>query len=445
MAKKDEKLKGEVTINELENSMLVSDSELDLIASMPIEDVDEELRQMGIDPDEPLPLRMTQLISRNDSIASPRMAAEAQADKLPIKILVVGVGSAGGNVISRMMGSSIKGVEFVAVNTDVQALNYSHAPKKIQIGGASTKGRGAGGDPIIGLKAALECTERLFEILEGADLVFLTAGLGGGTGTGALPVIASLAKELGALTVAVVTKPFQFEGRRRMRIAEEGLNELSDSADTVIAIPNEMLVSIAGKNASLFNSFKIADEVLHQAVQGIIELITVPGYINLDFADVKTTMIGMGLAWMGVGRASGEKRALVATQQVISSPLLEETAIKRAKGVLINITGGPDLTLEEVNEASSLISQAVDKNANIIFGTVIDENLADEIRITVIATGFDKEAEAIETISVPVEQASPAPPRYAAPASDLSVPRMDVPARTEQLNIPTYIRKRASK
>lgn len=444
MAKKDEKLKGEVTINELEHNILTLDSELDLIASMPLEDVDKELRRIGLDPDEPLPIRITQLTSRNSGIASPRIAKEVQADKLPIRILVVGVGSAGGNVISRMMDSGIKGIELIAVNTDLQALNYSCAPRKIQIGDVSTNGRGAGGDPTIGVKAALECTEKLFDVLEGADLVFLTAGLGGGTGTGALPVIASLSKELGALTVAVVTKPFQFEGKRRMLVAEQGLSELCASADTVIAVPNERLIKVAGKDASLFNSFKIADEVLHQAIQGITELITVSGHINLDFADVKTTMVGMGLAWMGVGRASGEKRALEATHQVISSPLLEESTIKRAKGVLINVTGGPDMTLHEVNEASSLISQAAAENANIIFGTVIDESLVDEIRITVIATGFDKETEAIEMIDVRVEQLPPAPPRYIKSASSLPVCRVTSPNEDES-RIPAYIRKRASK
>src|SRR5918911_5764014 len=308
------------------------------------------------------------------------------------RIKVIGIGGGGGNAVNRMIESGIEGIEFVVANTDLQALKRSRAPIKIQLGGRLTKGLGAGANPVIGREAALEDTEKIIEVLEGADMVFVTTGLGGGTGTGAAPIIASLATELNALTVAVVTKPFHFEGKRRMTQAEVGLRELRECVDTVITIPNERLLHTVDKNVSLTDAFKMADDVLRQAVQGISDLIIVPGLINLDFADVKTIMQGMGLALMGAGRASGENRALEATQQAISSPLLEEATIEGAKGVLINITGGLDLTLYEVNEASSIIREAADDNANIIFGAVIDEAMRDEMKITVIATGFDKES-----------------------------------------------------
>src|SRR3954467_2913586 len=307
------------------------------------------------------------------------------------RIKVIGVGGGGGNAVNRMIDAGIEGIEFVVANTDLQALKRSRASVKIQLGGRLTKGLGAGADPEVGRQAALEDTDKIIEVLEVADMVFVTTGLGGGTGTGGAPIIASLATELDALTVAVVTKPFHFEGRRRMQQAGQGLGELRECVDTVITIPNERLLHTVERGVSLSDSFRVADDVLRQAVQGISDLITVPGLINLDFADVKSIMQGMGMALMGAGRATGENRAIEATQQAISSPLLEEATIQGAKGVLINITGGNDLTLYEVNEASSIIREAADDNANIIFGAVIDETMRDEMKITVIATGFDKE------------------------------------------------------
>ncbi|MDT5124066.1 MAG: cell division protein FtsZ [Acidobacteriota bacterium] len=358
------------------------------------------------------------------------------------RIKVIGVGGGGGNAVNRMIEAGIEGIEFLVANTDLQALKRSRAPIKIQLGGKLTKGLGAGADPIIGRNAALEDTEKIIEVLEGADMVFVTTGLGGGTGTGAAPIIASLATELNALTVAVVTKPFHFEGRRRMMQSDIGLRELRECVDTVITIPNERLLHTVDRSASLADSFKVADDVLRQAVQGISDLITVPGLINLDFADVKAIMQGMGLALMGAGRASGEHRAIEATQQAISSPLLEEATIEGAKGVLINITGGPDLTLYEVNEASSIIREAADEDANIIFGAVIDETMHDEMKITVIATGFDKEIAAIGTTAA--NAAMPAtPPRFTrTPGDDLQRPTVN-PGRTDDLDVPTFIRKKA--
>jgi cell division protein FtsZ len=358
------------------------------------------------------------------------------------RIKVIGVGGGGGNAVNRMIEAGIEGIEFLVANTDLQALKRSGAPIKIQLGGKLTKGLGAGADPGIGRNAALEDTEKIIEVLEGADMVFVTTGLGGGTGTGAAPIIASLATELNALTVAVVTKPFHFEGRRRMQQAEEGLRELRECVDTVITIPNERLLHTVERGVSLADSFKVADDVLRQAVQGISDLITVPGLINLDFADVKSIMAGMGLALMGVGRASGEHRAMEATQQAISSPLLEEATIEGAKGVLINITGGPDLTLYEVNEASSIIREAADPDANIIFGAVIDETMRDEMKITVIATGFDKESADSGKIAAGAGIHS-TPPRYTrSPGDDLQRPTVN-PNRTDDLDVPTFIRKKA--
>ncbi len=358
------------------------------------------------------------------------------------RIKVIGVGGGGGNAVNRMIEAGIEGIEFLVANTDLQALKRSGAPIKIQLGGKLTKGLGAGADPGIGRNAALEDTEKIIEVLEGADMVFVTTGLGGGTGTGAAPIIASLATELNALTVAVVTKPFHFEGRRRMQQAEEGLRELRECVDTVITIPNERLLHTVERGVSLADSFKVADDVLRQAVQGISDLITVPGLINLDFADVKSIMAGMGLALMGVGRASGEHRAMEATQQAISSPLLEEATIEGAKGVLINITGGNDLTLYEVNEASSIIREAADDDANIIFGAVIDETMRDEMKITVIATGFDKESADSGKIAASAGHTS-TPPRYTrSPGDDLQRPTVN-PNRTDDLDVPTFIRKKA--
>jgi len=358
------------------------------------------------------------------------------------RIKVIGIGGGGSNAVNRMIESGIEGIEFLVANTDLQALKRSRAPIKIQLGSRLTKGLGAGADPNVGREAALEDTDKIIEVLEGADMVFVTTGLGGGTGTGAAPIIASLATELDALTVAVVTKPFQFEGRRRMQQADQGLRELRECVDTVITIPNERLLHTVERGVSLGDSFRVADDVLRQAVQGISDLITVPGLINLDFADVKSIMSGMGMALMGAGRASGENRAIEATQQAISSPLLEEATIQGAKGVLINITGGPDLTLFEVNAASSTIRESADDDANIIFGAVIDESLTDEMKITVIATGFDREVSSVASAAVTTAIPAP-PPRYVArPADDLPRPMMGSP-RVDDLDVPTFIRKKA--
>ncbi len=306
------------------------------------------------------------------------------------KIKVIGVGGGGGNAVNRMIESGIPGVEFIAVNTDRQALDNNRAHLKIQIGGKLTRGLGSGGNPEIGRQAAEEDTERLAEILEGADMVFLTAGLGGGTGTGATPVIASLASEMGILVIAIVTMPFSFEGKIRARQAETGLQELKSVVDTVIAIPNQRLIDTVNLDTTIPEAFRMADDVLRQACQGISDLITRPGLINLDFADVKSIMKGMGMAFMGTGISSGENRAVEAAQKAISSPLLIDTSIEGARGLLINITGGLDMTLHEVTKASQLITSLADPEANIIFGTVIDEQMKDAIKVTVIATGFDR-------------------------------------------------------
>ncbi len=318
------------------------------------------------------------------------------ADQAPAKIKVIGIGGGGGNAVNRMINAQLRGIEFISANTDVQALRRSEAAIKLQLGDDLTRGLGAGGDPEIGRKSALEDTERILEVLDGADMVFLTAGLGGGTGGGAAPIFASLAAEIGALTVAVVTKPFGFEGRRRLKYADRGVEELRNSVDTLITIPNERLLSFVDRGTPLTEAFLIADDVLRQAVQGISDLITVPGEVNVDFADVKTIMTGMGMALMGTGIAKGENRAVEAAQRAISSPLLEETSIEGAQGVLLNISGGHDLSLHEVAEAARIIAEAVDPDANIISGMVIDDDLADEMKVTVIATGFDRAAERTE-------------------------------------------------
>jgi cell division protein FtsZ len=308
------------------------------------------------------------------------------------RIKVVGVGGGGSNAVNRMVAAGFDGVEFIVANTDVQALQLNAAPIKLQIGAKLTKGLGAGADPNVGREAALEDTEKLIEALDGADMVFVTTGLGGGTGTGAAPVIASLASELGALTIAVVTKPFKFEGRKRQLQAQSGLQELRDCVDTVITIPNERLLATITRSTSLSNAFGSADDVLRQAIQGISDLILVPGLINLDFADVKTIMSGMGLAIMGTGLSEGEGRAMVAANAAVSSPLLEDASVKGARGVIINVTGGSDLSLIEVSEASAVIQEAAHEDANIIFGAVVDPKMEGKVKITVIATGFDREA-----------------------------------------------------
>jgi len=303
------------------------------------------------------------------------------------KIKVVGVGGGGSNAVNRMIDANMEGVDFIVANTDLQALKMSRAPVKLQLGVKLTSGLGAGANPEVGRKAALEDADKIIEALEGADMVFVTTGLGGGTGTGAAPIIASLASEMGALTVAVVTKPFGFEGRRRQQQAERGLAELIESVDTVIVIPNEKLLAVA-RDAGFFESFRVADDILRQAVQGISDIITIPGIINRDFADVKAIMAGMGYAVMGTATARGDARAIEAAQRAIASPLLEAGAIDGARGILINITGSASLKLAEVNEASSIIQNAAHEDANIIFGAVLDEKMKDEVKITVIATGF---------------------------------------------------------
>ena len=349
------------------------------------------------------------------------------------RIKVIGVGGGGGNAVNRMIQAGLEGVEFIAANTDVQALKLSQAPVKLQLGVRLTSGLGAGANPDVGRRAALEDSEKTIQALEGADMLFVTAGLGGGTGTGAAPVIASLASEMGILTVAVITRPFGFEGKRRLQQAERGLKELLESVDTMIVIPNEKLLAVA-KDAGFFESFRIADDVLRQGVQGISDIITIPGIINRDFADVKTTMAGMGHAVMGTAVRSGENRAIEAAQAAMASPLLDAGAIDGARGILINITGSSSLKLSEVNEASSLIQSAAHEDANIIFGAVQDERMGDEVKITVIATGFRDQmperrarmlnVEEAPVISVPVVApdnwlsdpapvaASPAPARF---------------------------------
>src|SRR5918999_1310425 len=314
----------------------------------------------------------------------------ADENRTGARIKVVGVGGGGSNAVNRMVQVGLEGVEFMVANTDAQALQHNAAPMKIQIGAKLTKGLGAGADPNVGREAALEDTDSLIQALDGADMVFVTTGLGGGTGTGAAPVIASLASELGALTIAVVTKPFKFEGRKRQLQAERGLDELRASVDTVITIPNERLLTTIARSTSLNDAFTPADDVLRQAIQGISDLILVPGMINLDFADVKTIMSGMGVAMMGTGTGEGDGRAMTAAQKAIQSPLLEDSSVNGARGVIINVTGGADMSLMEVNEASCIIQEAAHEDANIIFGAVVDPNLVGKVKITVIATGFER-------------------------------------------------------
>jgi cell division protein FtsZ len=306
------------------------------------------------------------------------------------KILVIGVGGGGGNAVNTMISGNLDGVEFVVANTDMQALEANMAPHKIQLGNALTKGLGAGANPEVGRRSAEETIQHIADCISGADMVFVTAGMGGGTGTGAAPVIAQVARDCGALTVGVVTKPFGFEGKKRQKQAMEGIARLEEAVDTLIVIPNNRLLALVGQQTSMVEAFRKADSVLLNAVQGISDLMTVPGLINVDFADVRTIMCSMGRALMGTGVSSGKRRAIEAAEMSISSPLLEDVSIEGATGILINITGGPDLTLHEVNEASTLIQQAAHEDANIIFGSVIDPHLTDEVRITVIATGFDR-------------------------------------------------------
>jgi cell division protein FtsZ len=351
-------------------------------------------------------------------------------DEMPrgARIKVIGVGGGGNNAVNRMIAAHVEGVEFIAANTDVQALQVSNAPVKLQLGVKLTSGLGAGANPDVGRRAALEDSDKIIEALEGADMVFVTAGLGGGTGTGAAPVIASLASEMGALTVAVVTRPFAFEGKRRMMQAERGMQELLDSVDTVIVIPNEKLLAVA-KDAGFFESFRIADDVLRQGVQGISDIITIPGVINRDFADVKTTMAGMGYAVMGTAQRSGENRAKDAAMAAMASPLLEAGAIDGARGILINITGSSSLKLSEVNEASGLIQSAAHEDANIIFGAVLDEAMGDEVKITVIATGFRQQEEESERRERMLAGTTLPTARWEVPIQPrVTTPRVEVPS-----------------
>jgi cell division protein FtsZ len=310
------------------------------------------------------------------------------------RIKVIGVGGGGGNAVNRMVQAGLEGVDFIVANTDAQALGTNVAPVRLQIGTKLTKGLGAGADPNVGRQAALEDTEKILHALDGADMIFVTTGMGGGTGTGATPVIASLASELGALTVAVVTKPFKFEGRTRLTQAERGLEVLRDCVDTIITIPNDRLLGIIDRTTPLTEAFAVADDVLRQAIQGISDLILVPGLINLDFADVRTIVAGMGMAMMGTGIGEGQDRAVEAARRAISSPLLEGASVHGSRGVIINVTGGPDLTLVEVSEASSIVQEAAHEDANIIFGAVIDQALKGKVKITVIATGSGPQAAA---------------------------------------------------
>jgi cell division protein FtsZ len=327
------------------------------------------------------------LPKRDDAVGRLRLRLDDEGH-VGAKIKVIGVGGGGSNAVNRMVQVGLDGVEFIVANTDLQALRVSPAPVKIQIGNKLTKGLGAGADPNVGRQAALEDTESIIQALDGADMIFVTTGLGGGTGTGAAPVIASLASELGALTIAVVTKPFKFEGKKRLLQAERGLEALRDCVDTIITIPNERLLTIIDRTTPMTEAFATADDVLRQAIQGISDLILVPGLINLDFADVKTIMSGMGLAMMGTGIAEGQDRAMEAARRAISSPLLEGASVNGSRGVIINVTGGPDLSLVEVCEASSIVQEAADEDANIIFGAVVDPSLKGKVKITVIATGF---------------------------------------------------------
>jgi cell division protein FtsZ len=413
-----------------------------------------------------------------DQDATPLRLKLDEEGRAGARIKVVGVGGGGSNAVNRMVQAGLDGVEFIVANTDLQALKLNAAPNKIQIGGKLTKGLGAGADPNVGRQAALEDTDKLIEVLDGADMVFVTTGLGGGTGTGAAPVIASLASELGALTIAVVTKPFRFEGKKRQMQAERGLEELRDCVDTVITIPNERLLATIARTTSLTDAFTTADDVLRQAIQGISDLILVPGLINLDFADVKTIMSGMGIAIMGTGMGQGDNRAMDAANAAISSPLLEDASVKGARGVIINVTGGSDLSLIEVSEASAIIQEAAHEDANIIFGAVVDQKMEGKVKITVIATGFDRVAatrqvtasnamtpvdlhsytafQATEKVAAsgggsrlsvsrrPVLEMPPAPAQAPAQANDLGLETLSLGAEFEPvspLDVPAFLRR----
>ncbi|MGB9620349.1 MAG: cell division protein FtsZ [Armatimonadota bacterium] len=353
------------------------------------------------------------------------------------KIKVVGVGGGGTNAVNRMISANLSGVDFVAMNTDMQVLHLASAKSKLQLGANLTRGLGAGGNPEVGREAAEESRPEIRRLLEGADMVFITAGMGGGTGTGAAPVIAEMSKELGALTVAVVTRPFSFEGPRRASVADQGVARLKDVVDTLITIPNDRLLSVVDKKATLTEAFRVADDVVRQGVQGISDIITIPGMINVDFADVKTIMENQGTALMGIGTASGEQKAVHAAEIACASPLLE-TSIDGARGVLLNITGGPDLTLTEVYEAAEVVYKACDcENVNLIFGTVIDENMSNEVRITVLATGFDSERRqpAAARATAAAEEGAPRPASVFQTQDESLIPE-------SELDIPAFLRRR---
>jgi len=382
------------------------------------------------------------------------MSFELEIDStVSARLKVIGVGGAGGNAVNRMIGAGLRGVEFIAANTDMQALNQSLAPCRIQMGPTATRGLGSGGDPTQGRRAAEEDEQLIADALAESDMVFITAGMGGGTGTGAAPVVARLAKQSGALTVAVVTKPFLFEGRRRMRQAEEGLSELRAEVDTLIVIPNERLLAVVDKGTPLTDAFSVCDEVLLKATKGISDLVTVPGLVNLDFADVKAVMSNRGNALMGTGRSSGPNRAVEAAQAAVSSPLLEDVSIAGAEGVLVNITGGRDLTLHEVNEASGVVVAAAGEDANVIFGAVIDPNLDGEIIITVVATGFGAAEPRLRLIDRARAQAPHAPQPPQAEEQQGDYRRLhpwkraedgrgkNWGRRSESLEVPTFLRK----
>jgi len=387
------------------------------------------------------------------------MAAEEVNDSIRVgfsdelrhgaKIKVIGVGGGGGNAVNRMIAAKLEGVEFMVANTDVQALQASNAPVKIQLGSKLTKGLGAGANPDIGRRAALEDTEKIIDAMEGADMVFVTAGLGGGTGTGGAPIVASLARELGALTVAVVTKPFAFEGKRRMQQAEQGLAELSEAVDTVICIPNERLMQYVDKGTSFFEAFRIADDILRQGVQGISDIITITGIINRDFADIKTIMEGMGYAVMGTAEATGENRAIDAVNRAIASPLLEDASINGAQGILLNITGSSKLTLYEVHEASTIVQKAAAENANIIFGAVHSESMKDAVRVTVIATGIKGEKIGVKPRTMPSPALRSAQQsvksvllRKERLPIEAPVPHVTSEIPDDDLDVPAFIRRR---
>ncbi|MCP4896808.1 MAG: cell division protein FtsZ [bacterium] len=365
----------------------------------------------------------------------------------PARIKVIGVGGGGCNSVNRMISAGLSGVEFIAGNTDAQALAASLAPIKLQLGPELTRGLGAGANPEIGRQAALEADKKIFDLLDGADMVFITCGMGGGTGTGAAPIIAQMAQDVGALTVAVVTKPFSFEGSRRRLQADEGIQSLAEHVDTLITIPNDRLLKFVERNTNFTEAMSIADDVLRQAVQGIADIITVPGLINRDFADVRTVMKGMGHAIMGIGESSGEHRAVEAAQQAIASPLLEETSIDGARGLLINISGAEDVTLNEINEAAEIITEGSDPQAQILFGAVIDANLDDTIRVTVIATGFSPDRESSQ---LPVQHATATSPPTPSEGDSSRSSRFFVPGgpnseyginQTDDYEIPAILRK----